>query len=259
MRPKASDPVALAERLGPTERLLVVVDHDGTISPIAPTPEAAVLADGAAEAIARLSGRAPVVVLSGRTLDDLAHRFDGLDVVLVADHGATVRARDGTVVRHVDPARVAGALEAARTAVTALIGDGSGWRIEPKDVSLAVHHRLVAPDEAAARLPGVRAVMAAAADAEGLELLDGKAVTELRARGADKGSALRVLAAEHPGRVPLVLGDDRTDEDAFAVAVALGGHAVLVGDHGGPTHAAFGLRDPDDAVALLAALAGSSG
>jgi trehalose-phosphatase len=77
-------------------RALVVLDHDGTLSPIAATPDAAHLADGAADALARLATVADVAILSGRGLADLARRFDGLPLTLVSEHGLRAREDDGT-------------------------------------------------------------------------------------------------------------------------------------------------------------------
>jgi trehalose 6-phosphate phosphatase len=64
----------------------------------------------------------------------------------------------------------------------------------------------------------------------GFELLEGKAVVELRPAGVDKGRALSFIADRLPTRPPLVLGDDVTDEDAFEEAERRGGASILVAD-----------------------------
>jgi len=85
-------------------------------------------------------------------------------------------------------------------------------------------------------------------------VLSGKAVLELRPVGADKGVALDRISATTPGTLPLVVGDDVTDEDAFEVARTLGGRGVLVATEDRDSAATDRVADPDAVVALLTAL-----
>lgn len=245
-----------AERTG----LLVALDHDGTLSPIAPRPELASLAPGADRALAALTERADVAIVSGRGLDDLAHRFAGLPVTLVSEHG--LRRRDATgatlpLAEPLDPSALDGLRARLATLLPGAAGaeDGaSGWLIEDKGVALAVHHRLVGPDDLEPTLSAVRAALDDAAGTTG-RIQAGKAVLELRPAGAEKGAALRTLAAEHPGAFVVMIGDDVTDEPALAVAEELGGIGVLVDPEGRPSAASVRVDDPDAVVALLDALA----
>ncbi|MEO6927754.1 MAG: trehalose-phosphatase, partial [Casimicrobiaceae bacterium] len=91
---------------------------------------------------------------------------------------------------------------------------------------------------------------------EGFHLQAGKRLLEIRPEGRDKGTAIRDFMKESPfrGRVPVFIGDDRTDEHGFAVVRSLKGIAIKVGD--GPTIANHRLDDVaavrrwlDDAVA----------
>lgn len=254
--PATVDPAALADRLtaaGPGP--LVVLDHDGTLSPIAPTPAAAGLPAATRTALADLCHVAPVAVLSGRGLDDLAARLDGLPLTLVAEHGLRARLPDGTIhglTEAPDPA----VLAALRADLTALLAGHSGWLIEDKGVGVAVHHRLAEPHSLAGLLPEVRHRLAVAARDGGGAVQDGHAVLELRAAGADKGTALRWLAARHPDRSVVMVGDDRTDEPALAAAEDLGGLGVLVATESRPSAASVRLRDPAEVARLVAALAG---
>jgi len=252
MPPSDVSPEALAATLGPAEGLLLVLDHDGTLSPIAPTPEAARLAPGARDALTRLGARTIVAVVSGRSLDDLARRLDGLPVTLCANHGVTLRHPDGREEWLIDRAAAVRALEDIAPAIEGLIGDEPGWLVERKDASLAVHHRLADPDVVARLLPGVVALLAShGGTAPGFTLLHGHAVVELRPVGMDKGRAVAALVEAHPGLRVVAVGDDVTDEDAFAAALARDGVAVIVGDHGATTRAPWRLAAPEDVIALL--------
>ena len=252
------DPEQLAEalvaRLRPGQRLLVALDHDGTISPIAPRPDEAVLAVGATDALTGLARYAEVVVVSGRGLDDLVARVGALPVRIVSEHGLRSRDRDGDVTALATPLP-GPALDDVRRRLDAILTRerlADGWLVEDKGVGIAVHHRLVGPERLGATLDAVRDVLRSA---PGGHVQEGKAVLELRADGADKGAALTHLIRTSDGGLPVMIGDDRTDEPALAVAESVGGVGVLVASEPRPSAASVRVEDPDEVVRLLAALA----
>lgn len=257
-RPHRQEPAALARELARSvttgRHLLVALDHDGVLSPIAPRPQDAVLAEGAAAALDALGRVADVVILSGRGLDDLARRVGDLPVRIVAEHGLRQRDRDGRVTPLADMLPPA-SLDAVRTRLSALLTSertADGWLVEDKGVGVAVHHRRVAHDRVEPTLSAVRELFRTV---PGGHVQEGKAVVELRASGADKGLALARLIAASDGDVPVMVGDDLTDEPAFATAETAGGLGVLVASEERPSAASVRLVDPGEVVTLLAALA----
>lgn len=261
VRTGAGDPEQVARRIAGLAAegslLIIALDHDGTLSPIAPRPEEAVLAVGAPEAIAALCDRAQVVILSGRGLEDLAVRFADLPVTLVAEHGLRRLDPGGTVELLTDELEPT-TLAQLRDALQMLLRDvehRDAWIVEDKGVSIAVHHRLVPDHALEPTLGAVHDLLAAAAALPpGGHVQTGKAVLELRPAGADKGSALRALAIERPGSVVVMVGDDTTDEPALAAAEASGGVGVLVADEERPSAASERLTDPTSVVRMLDAL-----
>lgn len=253
------DPAALAGRIAelvaPGSRPLIALDHDGTLSPIASRPELARPADGALEAIASLGEVADVVIISGRGLDDLTARFAGVTVELVSEHGLRHRRIGGEVTQLVDGLD-RGTLDDVRRRLSDVLAatDGTGWLVEDKQVTVAVHHRLVAVDALEPTLTRVREVLDEAARRGGT-VQTGKAVLELRPSGADKGAALRALADARPPALVVMIGDDATDEAALAVAESSGGVGVLVADRPRASAASTRLTDPTRVVTLLVELA----
>ncbi|SDG00216.1 trehalose 6-phosphatase [Blastococcus aurantiacus] len=234
--------VALAALAG-RRPLLVASDYDGVLAPLADVPSEAVPEPGTGEVLERLSAVPGVTValVSGRGLADLraTSGFTG-ELRWIGSHGAEF---DGPL---------AGDLAGRRDELTArlepLVTGTPGARLEIKPASVAVHVRQV-PDRSAAAALLERA--RAAVDPS-LTMKPGKDVFEVAVTDADKGSAVRRLAAEIGARGVLYLGDDVTDEDAFR---ALGPDDVTVKVGDGETVAAHRVADPAAVRALLEQLA----
>jgi trehalose 6-phosphate phosphatase len=194
-----------------------------------------------------------LAIISGRSVADLDRVFDPWRPWAAGVHGVEVRGPQG-LRRHVpDPAAVA----LLRSRAGELAAQTPGVWVEDKGVGVTLHHR-AAPEADAA----VRAMAAELADEldGAYEIQPGVFTQELRPAGWDKGRAVAELLAMAPftGRVPVVMGDDRTDEDAFAVANRLGGTAVIVGDRS-DTVATHRLADPAAVRAWLAELVEGAG
>lgn len=251
-----TDPIDdILDALPPTERLLVLVDFDGTLSEIVDTPDAAAPAPGAEEAMRRLGERCELAVVSGRPVRDLKRRLStDPHITLAGGHGTEVLHPDGTLDSLVDPDVVGPVLDEVDAALKEVVDVSLGWLIERKPASIAVHHRQVA--DPGQTLLKVRHVLDDHTDnPPGFVVSDGKAVTEFRPAGITKGTVVDRLADAHPDRHVLVLGDDVTDEDAFRAAVAHQGSTVVVADEPRDSAAAFRLAGPADVVKLLARLA----
>lgn len=233
------------ERLAAIEELLVACDYDGTLAPIVDDPERAFPEEGAMEVLSRLAGcpGTQVAVVSGRSLEDLA-RLTGAPegVTLVGSHGGELGER----------ARLSSAQRDLKEEVGRMLEELGerfpGSTLEEKPAGFAFHHRrAVAPDrevvEAVERGPG---------SLEGVTVRRGKKVVELAVEEADKGSALEDLRRLLGAEAVVYLGDDLTDEDAFA-RLGEGDLAVKVGE--GPTGASHRLAGPGDVVRFLENLA----
>lgn len=232
---------------------LVCLDFDGTISEIVSDPDTAVLVDGVAEALEKLAAQCPVAILSGRDLVDLRARV-GLDGLWYAgSHGFELIGPDG---RHHDNDAAAATIPVlARVADTLRqeLQNIPGARVEHKRYAVAVHYRNVLPNE-------VGEVIAAAhrhGQQQNLRITGGRKVVELRpAVDWDKGTALSWLRdqIQPTGRLlPIYIGDDLTDEDAFD-AVGFNGVGIAVRhdeDRDRPTAAQYTLNSPTEVREFL--------
>jgi len=194
----------LAPFLAAPERSAVLLDVDGVLAPIAPTPELASVPEETRAELRRLAaGYLLVACLSGRAGED-ARRLVGVPAVtVVGNHGLELEPR-------------ARELESAM----ARFRDEIGLPVEDKGLSLTYHYR-VTQDEGAA-VAGLERVAEQARTA-GLVPRWGRMVLEIRPPvDADKGTAVRALLARSGAARALYAGDDTTDLDAFAGLVAAG-------------------------------------
>ncbi|HYG88067.1 MAG TPA: trehalose-phosphatase [Azospirillum sp.] len=229
------------------------LDYDGTLTPIVDRPERALLADATRSAIANLATVCPVAVVSGRDLDDV-RRMVGLDTLVYAgSHGFDIL---GPQMRTQIGLEYVPALERAAAALRERLARVEGVLVERKRFAVAVHTRLAAPEAKPAVADAVRAV--AAGETE-LRVTGGKEILELRPNLPwDKGRAvlalLDALGLSDAGTVPVYIGDDETDEDAFR-ALRGRGIGIRVMDYPADTAADWSLSDPDEVRLFLERLA----
>jgi trehalose 6-phosphate phosphatase len=205
--------------------IAILLDVDGTILDIAPSPGEVHVPASLQRALAVLSERVggALALVSGRALADVDRIFAPLRLPAIGGHGAELRSAAGS-----DAERRAAPLDAGlRAALERLAAAHPGTTIEDKGYSIALHYRLV--PELERNL--VREVQRACEPYRTIELLTGKAVIEVKQAGVNKGTAVRELMHHLPfrGRTPIFVGDDVTDEDAFAVMPEFGGRAISVG------------------------------
>jgi len=245
----------IADRLR-DRRLAVFLDYDGVLSPIVEDPGAAVIDDRTRDVVRRLAGVATTAVVSGRDAPDVRDRVGVDGLVYAGSHGFDIRAADGTVIDDERGAPFVPALDAAEAELGAALAAVPGAQLERKRFSLAVHFRRVPPEREAEVGPAVDAVLARHAE---LRRGDGKKVVELRPDlDWDKGRAvLHLLEALPAGEdaVPVYVGDDLTDEDAFRAIRGRGIGVVVRGEDDRPTAADYRLDDTAAVTDFLGDLA----
>jgi len=205
----------------------ILLDIDGTILDIAPTPPEVRVPPALRHTLARLqdlTGGA-LALVSGRLLNDIDLIFAPLQLAAIGGHGAELRPVPG-----IEPQRRAASLspELKRSLAT-LTELGPGILVEDKGYSLALHYRL-APDLGPALQAAVVDICERLPSGM-VEILPGKAVVEVKPARVSKALAVRELMKYLPfrGRHPIFIGDDVTDEPVFGVIPQFGGLGFSVG------------------------------
>jgi len=241
---------AFFDRLRAATDRLLLLDYDGTLAPFHKRPEHAMPYPGVEDALGRITRKADtrVVIVSGRKLADLRVPLARIPHEEVfASHGWERMAAGGTRTDHEPAAEARRQLMLAEPMARTLAIYGA--RVERKIASVAVHWRGVS--EPNATIVRDRIGKSWGAMEGELDLMPFDGGLELRARGRTKADAVRdALANSSPECVCAYLGDDFTDEDAFA-AIEDRGAAVLVRPVLRPTRAHLWLRPPDDLLGFL--------
>jgi trehalose 6-phosphate phosphatase len=215
------------------------LDFDGTLAELAPAPDQVVIDPSLPPLLAALAAQldGALAILTGRRLAAIDALISPVHVAGAGLHGAELRPEPGITIFRGEPAAATPLVRRLRKR----FADDPRVLVEDKDVAVALHYR-----RAPARAAECRAAMRALAPPWLFDVIEGSKVVEARPRGADKGAALRALSRLEPfaGRMPVCVGDDRTDEDGFAAAQALRGFAVKVGS--GITAARHRLATPAD-------------
>lgn len=238
------------------ERLVLVFDYDGTLTPLVAHPRLAQLDPTLRDVLARLAAipRVTVGVVSGRGLDDLIGMVGleglsyggstGVELELAGERRIPTEALESRAL-----------LDTLRAAAEIGLAAYPGAWVENKPFGFTVHYRQLASD----RIEPLWTEMADLLEphAAGLHVLDGPlAIEVVPAIARDKGTALHAIVVAAGGEPATVLyaGDAANDALALATAAELGGVALGIGPEP-PVEAVDRLPDPAALAALLAALA----
>jgi trehalose 6-phosphate phosphatase len=215
----------LAQRL---DDCAILLDIDGTLLDLAPTPREVWVPPGLSAALNRLLEKTSgaLALVSGRSLNDVDLIFAPDQFPAVGGHGAEMRLLTDSeaVVTHAPPMD-----KELKRRLAAIAKLSPGILLEDKGYSLALHYRL-APHAEKAIYEAVSLIRADLPNAP-IEVLPGKCVCEIKHAGFNKATGVRELMTRAPfkGRRPIFIGDDVTDEAVFAIIPEFGGLAFSVG------------------------------
>ncbi|XP_062234027.1 probable trehalose-phosphate phosphatase 4 isoform X3 [Phragmites australis] len=239
------------------KKIVMFMDYDGTLSPIVTDPDMAFMSAEMRSAVRNVAMLFPTAIVTGRCLDKV-YSFVGLSELYYAgSHGMDIKgpgSKDKTVL--LQPAReFLPVINKAYRALLEKTKATQGARVENNKFCLSVHFRCVDEKSWSPLAEQVKAVLR---DYPELKLTEGRKVLEIRPSIMwDKGRAveflLKSLAFDDRGDVlPVYVGDDRTDEDAFKVLrKRVQGLGILVSKRPKETDASYSLKDPTEVMEFL--------
>jgi alpha,alpha-trehalase len=229
-----------------------LLGYDGTLAPMAARPGDARMPEGRRELLKQLATLCTVAIVSGRDRADVEKTVGLTGLIYAGSHGFDISGPNGLHVQHPEAVSCLPDLYNAQKVLNHLLEDVEGLQLERKKYALAVHYPDVPEDKVAYVKDLVRWVSHAT---QRLTFTTGKKVLELRPaldwhKGKAVGWIIDALQLDLARAVPIYLGNDITNEDAFRF---LGdtGVGILVGGHGDTTEAVYRLQDISEVEQLL--------
>jgi trehalose 6-phosphate phosphatase len=246
---------AVFSEVFPPERTPVIfLDFDGTLSEIVKHPEDAALAPGMKAILERCSSRYTIAIISGRDMYDLKSRVNIRDIIYAGSHGFRISGPGGLAMEHEDTEKILPDLDRIEKKLKRKLDSWpEGVQIERKRYAIAIHYRNAGKQSGGEIKKGVDETLR---EHSGLKAGSGKMIIEIRPDiDWHKGKALEWILDKlyhgNNGRLlPIYIGDDVTDEDAFKTILPEG-RGIIVGSHDQPTAASYRLKDIEEVKKML--------
>lgn len=243
------------------KNLMLFLDYDGTLSPIVQTPDRAVLPKRTKTLLETLSKKqkCKLVIISGRSLKDVKKRVGVGGITYVGNHGFQIEG-PGIKLNKAVPQKYKRSLKKIKSDLikrTSLIKDVF---IEDKGLSFSLHYRMVDKKKVSLVRKIFRQVVCNYLTRNDIEVKNGKKLLEVRPTiNWDKGKAVlwllskRQFISKNDKMLPIYVGDDVTDEDAFRV-LKNKGISVFVGRPNKKSNAKYYLKSPKEVTYFLVRL-----
>lgn len=232
-----------------TKNRLLLIDYDGTLTPLAKLPEMAVLSKETREVLKKIVSdkHNKLVIISGRDKDFIAEQFKDLDAILVAEHGYFIKYPESDWENSIE--LDLSWKDIIKPVLNDYVDRCNGSMIEEKHASLVWHYRNADEEIASLRINELKDDLSEILKNESkLYVLEGDKVLEVKSVLYDKGMAASALINKEDYDFIIAIGDDSTDEDLFKVIPGYG-FTIKVGIR--PTNARFNVRNQSEIFTIL--------
>jgi len=251
----------VASRTKTASRVIIFLDYDGTLNPVALRPELALLPPRIGEILRKLAfrGNFEVGIISGRSLAEIKALIGLGGLAYAGNHGLEIECREEAFV-HPMATKASSLLKELYSQLVERLAGISGIILEDKQFSLSVHYRLVAKSEVKKVKALFREVVEASEKQGKVRITEGKEVIEVRPPvDWDKGKAIEWLLSRYQAENSVVIfaGDDVTDEDGFNFVNQINGISIRVGEATALSCADYYVHSPEELCLWLEKLAES--
>jgi len=238
----------LNKRITQTQRVWLFLDYDGTLADFAPTPHI-VEPDIYLIQLLRKIVQQPnkrLAVISGRRLSHLESLLPVPGAILGGAYGITLRTADGDRIQRAFFQAIRPTLEKIQPCWERIIANRSGFVLEDKDWTLALHAKLAEESEVPKVMHAAQTVANEMIDPRKFSLNEGRRFLEVAPVEAEKGQTIKYLLNRFPWEDYLILyiGDDDKDEKAFEVVKSNNGIPIVVAKESRETEALYRLESP---------------
>jgi trehalose 6-phosphate phosphatase len=241
-------PDAVTHRLVNAEAICFFLDYDGTLAEFAPTPDTIIPDPELIDLVSRLAQhpRNHVVIVSGRSLNNMLALLPVPGILIAGTYGVEIRLPDGTILHPADFGDIRPVLLQIKQSWEGILSGRQGFYLEDKDWAVAIHARFAGESEADGVLEQARRAALDLLPPGRFRILGGYRFLEVSPVYANKGRTVEEILRRFPvpGAVPVYVGDDDKDEEAFQVVRQMGGVTIVVSPVERPSHAEFRLDSP---------------
>ena len=228
----------IVSRIKSASRVLLLFDYDGTLTPIVGRPELAILSEESRQLLKNLSHKRHFIVgvVSGRGLNDIQSKVGVNGIIYVGNHGFEIEGPELNYVHPIDNDEIKSIMGTLSQMLNNSLGTIRGVIVEDKRFTVSIHYRLVKKKEIDRVKDILQRVVEAARLSDKVKITHGKKVYEIRPDVHwHKGMAVKLIIEKYGSKgrkdvfLPVYVGDDLTDEDAFRVIENYDGVSVYVG------------------------------
>jgi len=243
------------------KKVRLLLDYDGTLADFAPAPDIIKPDPALISLLSRLveTEKYLTAVISGRSLQNLHELLPMKGLLLAGTYGLEMEFPDGSLVTNLDYSRVRPIMETLLPKWQALLDGQAGFFLEDKGWSLALHARFAAIEDARRVLDSARGEIDKLSAGTGFAVESRERFLEITPVEANKRSSVEKILSQYTptGALPIYVGDDLNDEEAFSPILAAGGVCLRVSRDAVTTRAQYRLTGPSEVRQLLSTLAAS--
>jgi trehalose 6-phosphate phosphatase len=247
------------QQLMQADLVRLMLDYDGTLADFAPTPDVVPRDAPLISLLSRLaaSGKYLLAVVSGRSLPHLREMLPIEGILLAGTYGLEMLLPDGTLRIHADYPAVRPLLDRVKPLWQNLILEEHGFFLEDKVWALALHGKIAAEADARRVLDAAQSVLKEMEPGPEYSIERSGRFLEICPVPANKRQSIELILRRYtpPGILPVFVGDDSHDEEAFQSVLAAGGYCIRVADGDVDSRAQFRLENPLQVRLWLAHLA----
>lgn len=230
------DPCSLIEKFLKKDRIILLLDFDGTISHIVDDPHEAFLDEDFKNILKKIVRKAlPLGIVTGRSIQDIKKRIKLKKIIYAGDHGFEIQSKELSF-RYPIASEYKKAIQEIMIKIKKQLFPIEGVILQQKEYSTSIHYRRVESSDLPSFRNKVKSILTPYLQSGRVKIFPGKKVYEIKPPVEwDKGKAVEKIIAELKSKnnlsdlSPLYIGDDVTDEDAFRSVNRLGGISIRVG------------------------------
>lgn len=240
-----------------TSTIALFLDFDGTLIPFANSPADVHIPQKVRTLLKKLAEhpQCRLAIITGRTLEEIKQLVAIKGLTYAAVHGWEIEFSSGEMFQWNGYNQTKEAMDAIKAKAENIFAGEQGVILEDKGVTMALHYRMVPQEKSKIIIDDFTRLVDEMNTNSCFQILQGSKVLEVRPRGWDKGKAVSVILESMEtisGILPIYIGDDTTDEDAFRMLLGKGITIVVLNGRKRSTHATYSLETPSEVHRFLA-------